>query len=86
MYVVGANLLGDFWGAHREAEGELRALHALLTATAVEALPAALRAIATFGPGGAEVKLRTATVRLEISAAAGVARYAAVTPAGEEQE
>ncbi len=84
MYMVGANVLSDFWGTHPEAEGELRALHALLAATMCGELPDALGKIAAFDEKGAEVMLRSAKVRFEISAAAGVGRYAVVTAVEEE--
>ena len=82
MYVVGATLLSDFWHAHPEAEGELRALHALLSETPADALEARLGGAAAFDRAGAEVSLRTARVRIELSAAAGVARYAGVESLG----
>ena len=83
MYMVGANVLSDFWRDHPEAEGELRALHALLTETECAGLPAALGKTAIFDACGADIRLRSATVRLEISEAANVGRYAAVKPVEE---
>ena len=83
MYAVGATMLSDFWRAHPDAEGELRALHALLAETECAALAGALGKTAVFDPCGAHIRLRAATVRLEISHAAGVARYAAVEPVEE---
>ena len=83
MYVVGANLLSEHWREHPESEGELRALHALLASGAIRDT---LGRIAEFDGGTAELRLRTARVRIEISAAAGLARYAAVFPAGQEEE
>ena len=85
MYAVGADRLGDFWRAHPEAEGELKALHALLSATDVEALRDTLGVAAKFDATGAEVRLAHARVRIDINAAAGVALYAGVGPAGEER-
>jgi hypothetical protein len=85
MYVVGTNLLSDFWSAHPAAEGELRALHALLGATVAEALPERLGRIASFDAAGADIGLLRARVRLEINRGAGVGRYAAVAPVEEEE-
>jgi hypothetical protein len=84
MYVVGANVLSDFWRGHADAEGELRALHALLAETEPGALAERLSGIATFDATGADIVLRHARVRLEINQGAGVGRYAAVAPAEEE--
>ena len=86
MYVVGANLLSEHWREHPESEGELRALHALLASSESGAIGDTFGRIASFDGGTAELKLRTARVRIEISAAAGLARYAAVFPAGQEDE
>ena len=85
MYIVGANLLKAHWVNHPRSEGELRALHALLAETDAEALAEALGEIASFDANGAELKLGTAIVSLEISAAIGVARYAAVAAVPEEE-
>ena len=49
MYVVGVDRLSAFWEAHPQAEGELRALHALLAATEADRIGEA-RAIV--GEGG----------------------------------
>jgi mRNA-degrading endonuclease HigB of HigAB toxin-antitoxin module len=84
MYVVGANVLSDFWTTNPEAEGELRALHAVLSATECDELPEALGEIATFDRTGADIGLRNAKVRLEISAAGRVGRYAAIIPVEKE--
>lgn len=84
MYVVGANLLSDYWRLHPQAEGELRALHALLASSEADALAATLGRIATFDETGAELSLANASVRIEISSATNVLRYAAVIPAGKE--
>jgi hypothetical protein len=86
MYVVGANLLSDHWRAHPETEGELRALHALLAAIDCAALPGTLGKIADFDMAGADIRLGRTVVRLEISPAAGVGRYASVAPHDEEGE
>jgi hypothetical protein len=86
MYVVGANVLSDFWRGHPEAEGELRALHALLAHTDCDALAETLGRTATFDAAGADIALRHARVRLEINAGAEVGRYAAVAPIEEEVE
>ena len=85
MYVVGANKLGAYWREHPEAEGELRALHSLLSAIEPAALADSLGAIARFDGPAAELKLRSATVRIEINAAAGVALYVDIMP-GEKLE
>jgi hypothetical protein len=85
MYMVGANKLSDFWRGHPEAEGELRALHSLLSTVEPGALEDALGAITRFEGNGAEINLGKAAVRLEINAAAGVALYLDVT-AGEKAE
>jgi hypothetical protein len=84
MYMVGANVLSDFWRKHPEAEGELRALHALLAATDCGDLADALGKTATFDGCGTDIRLRTAQVRLEVSEAANVGRYAAIEPVEEE--
>jgi hypothetical protein len=84
MYVVGANRLSDFWREHPQAEGELRALHALLANSEPDALAETLGRIATFDPAGAQLSLATATVRIEINKAAAIVRYAAVAPATQE--
>ncbi|HEX8667935.1 MAG TPA: hypothetical protein VF727_06140 [Allosphingosinicella sp.] len=84
MYVVGATLLSDFWTTHPRSHGELAALHALLAATPADGLSAALGRIAALDSAGATVELRTARVRVEISPAAGVARYASIEAIEEE--
>ena len=78
MYVVGADALSAFWRKHPEAEGELRALHSLLASTDPESLGERFGAIAAFEPGAVEMTLRTATVRIALNAAAGVACYTAI--------
>jgi hypothetical protein len=85
MYVVGANLLRDHWRDHPEAEGELRALHALLVAGDAGTIREKLGRIAEFDAGGAALRLRNTRVRIEINQAAGIARYAAVIAAEEEE-
>jgi hypothetical protein len=84
MYAVGADRLSEHWRKHPEAEGELRALHALLTATDPEMLRERLGATASFDASGADIALAASKVRIEINAAAGVALYAGVMPAGKE--
>jgi hypothetical protein len=84
MYVVGAGLLSDFWQTHPASEGELRALHALLSSLDAGALDETLRQVASFDASGAEITLGSARVRIEISMAASVARYAAVSAVEEE--
>jgi hypothetical protein len=78
MYAVGVKLLSDFWERHAASEGELRALHALLSSLDAAQLVEALGHVARFDGSAAEVALSSARVRIEISAAAGVLRYAAV--------
>jgi hypothetical protein len=84
MYVVGADLLKEFWRGHPASEGELRALHALLSSLEAAELGAALGHVASFDGPAAEIALATARVRIEISQAAGVARYAGIEPIEEE--
>jgi hypothetical protein len=84
MYVVGANLLSLFWCEHPAAEGELRAFHALLSESEPGSLAGRLGAIAEWNGSGARIALAAAEVRLEINAAAGVARIAAITEREEE--
>jgi hypothetical protein len=85
MYVVGANLLEDFWERHAASEGELRALHALLSSLDASEIGEAIGQVARFDGSTAEIALATARVRVEISAAAGVLRYAAVEQVEEMQ-
>ena len=84
MYVVGAALLSDFWERHAASEGELRALHALLSSLDASQLEETLEHVARFEGSAAEIALETARVRIEISAAAGVIRYAAVEEVEEQ--
>jgi hypothetical protein len=86
MYVVGANLLSEHWASHPESEGELRALHALVVDSEADALPDMFERIATENGRGTVLRLRTALVRVEINAAAGILRYVAVEPSAEKEQ
>lgn len=83
MYVVGVTLLRNFWERHPQSQAELRALHALLSETRLDALATTLGRTAAIDGGGLTIELRTARVRVEISSAAAVARYAEVETIGE---
>jgi hypothetical protein len=80
MYLVGATLLKEYWAQHPEAEGELRALHALLLETPADALQEELGGVAIFHGNVAELRLREVLVRLRFNAAAGVASVSGVFP------
>ena len=84
MYVVGANLMSLFWSDHPAAEGELRALHALLAESDPGALAERLGAIAEWNGSGCRIALAAAEVRLDVNLAAGVARIAAIAEREEQ--
>ena len=78
MYVVGANLLSEFWQRHPECEGELRALHALLASCDAAHLSDLLGEAGTMAGATCELDLAESRIRLELNEAAGIARIANV--------